>query len=184
MELYKKVQELENIRKINVNLLNQNKSKDKSEENDDKSEDNSVDNMDLDENVSKASKKRSKKKEQSNNGEIKTLKDKTEAIILKTNEIMDLSSRYYELIPKEKYKNSCILPFDRLDDVKNEIQIIDNLTYVEKAVNILLGANNKISTINPLDYIYYSLQTYFELLKPFDYKKCPESNLDNTEIYT
>ena len=164
MELYKKVQELENIRKINVNLLNQNKSKDKSEENDDKSEDNSVDNMDLDENVSKTSKKRSKKKEQSNNGEIKTLKDKTEAIILKTNEIMALSSRYYELIPKEKYKNSCILPFDRLDDVKNEIQIIDNLTYVEKAVNILLGANNKISTINPLDYIYYSLQTYFELL--------------------
>ena len=81
MELYKKVQELENIRKINVNLLNQNKSKDKSEENDDKSEDNSVDNMDLDENVSKESKKRSKKKEQSNNGEIKTLKDKTEAII-------------------------------------------------------------------------------------------------------
>ena len=165
MELYKKVQELENIRKINVNLLNQNKSKDKSEENDDKSEDISVDNMDLDENVSKTSKRRSKKKEQSNNGEIKTLKDKTEAIILKTNEIMDLSSRYYELIPKEKYKNSCILPFDRLDDVKNEIQIIDNLTYVEKAVNILLGANNKINTINPLDYIYYSLQTYFELLR-------------------
>ena len=153
MELYKKVQELENIRKINVNLLNQNKSKDKSEENDDKSEDISVDNMDLDENVSKTSKRRSKKKKQSNNGEIKTLKDKTEAIILKTNEIMDLSSRYYELIPKEKYKNSCILPFDRLDDVKNEIQIIDNLTYVEKAVNILLGANNKINTINPLDYI-------------------------------
>ena len=93
------------------------------------------------------------------------MKDKTEAIISKTNEIMALSSRYYELIPKEKYKNSCILPFDRLDDVKNEIQIIDNLTYVEKAVNILLGANNKINSINPLDYIYNSLQTYFELLK-------------------
>ena len=78
---------------------------------------------------------------------------------------MALSSRYYELIPKEKFKNSCILPFDRLNDVKSEIQIIDNLTYVEKAVNILLGANNKLNSINPLDYIYYSLQTYFELLK-------------------
>ena len=169
MEIYKKVQELENIRKINVNLINQNKSKDKSEEEDeDKSEDLSADNMDLDEDVSKKSKKskkRSKKKEQNNNGEIKSLKDKIEAIILKTNEIMALSSRYYELIPKEKYKNSCILPFDRLDDVKNEIQIIDNLTYVEKAVNILLGANNRINTINPLDYIYCSLQTYFELLR-------------------
>ena len=162
LELYKKVQELENIRKINVNSINQNQSK-KSEDN--KSEE---EKMDLDEDNSKSSKKsksKSKKKEESyNKGEIKTLKDKTEAIIFKTNEIMALSSRYYELIPKAKFKNSCILPFDRLDDVKNEIQIIDNLTYVEKAVNILLGANNQINSINPLDYIYNSLQTYFELL--------------------
>ena len=124
--------------------------------------------MDLDENDSKKGKgnrSKSKKEESSNNGEIKTLKQKTEAIIAKTNEIMELSGRYYELIPKAKFKNSCILPFDRLDDVKNEIQIIDNLTYVEKAVNILLGASNKINVINPLDYIYNSLQTYFELLK-------------------
>ena len=165
MELYKKVQELEEIRKINVNLLNQNKSKDKSD--DEKSEDNSNDKMDLDENDSKKSKKnKSKKKEKIlSKNDIKTSKDKTEAIIQKTNEIMALSSRYYELIPKEKFKNSCILPFDRLNDVKSEIQIIDNLTYVEKAVNILLGANNKLNSINPLDYIYYSLQTYFELLK-------------------
>ena len=165
MELYKKVQELEEIRKINVNLLNQNKSKDKDDE--EKSEDNSNDKMDLDENDSKKSKKnKSKKKEKIlSKNDIKTSKDKTEAIIQKTNEIMALSSRYYELIPKEKFKNSCILPFDRLNDVKSEIQIIDNLTYVEKAVNILLGANNKLNSINPLDYIYYSLQTYFELLK-------------------
>ena len=77
---------------------------------------------------------------------------------------MELSSRYYELIPKEKYRNQCILPFDRLEEVKKEIQIIDNLTYVEKAVNILLGANNRIDVLNPLDYIYYSLQTYFEVI--------------------
>ena len=83
MELYLKVQELENIRKINVNLINQNKSKDKSKsKDDDKSEDYSEDQMDLDENASKDSKiTKTKKKEQSNNGEIKTLKDKTEAII-------------------------------------------------------------------------------------------------------
>ena len=168
IELYQKVQELENIRQIKPNTLIQNNSN--NDENEEKSEDLSEDNgMDLDENDSKKGKKSKgkgrKKEKSSSNGEIKTLKDKTEAIISKTNEIMALSSRYYELIPKEKYKNSCILPFDRLDDVKNEIQIIDNLTYVEKAVNILLGANNKINSINPLDYIYNSLQTYFELLK-------------------
>ena len=168
LELYKKVQELENIRKINVNLLNQNQNQNKKKQ----ENDNSQEKMDLDEDNSKKSKRsksksksQSKKKESSGDiNDIKTLKDKTEAIITKTNEIMALSSRYYELIPKAKFKNSCILPFDRLDDVKNEIQIIDNLTYVEKAVNILLGANNRINAINPLDYIYNSLQTYFELL--------------------
>jgi poly [ADP-ribose] polymerase len=83
---------------------------------------------------------------------------------------MELSSRYYEIMPKAKFRDSCILPFDRLNEVKNEILIIDNLNYVEKAVNILLGANNKIQTINPLDYIYYSLQTYFESIE----KESPE----------
>ena len=67
--------------------------------------------MDLDEDDENTSKKnkrskcKSKKKESSGDiNDIKTLKDKTEAIIAKTNEIMDLSSRYYELIPKENSK--------------------------------------------------------------------------------
>ena len=160
LELYKKVQELENIRKIKVNtIINNNNWK------------NNETTMDIEETGSKKKDSKSSKKEKIGNiNEIKTLKDKTEAIISKTNEIMALSGRYYELIPKEKYKNSCISPFDRLDDVKREIQIIDNLTYIEKAVNILLGANNKLNTMNPLDYIYYSLQTYFELLN----KNSPE----------
>ena len=116
-----------------------------------------------DESESKENKnKMSKKKENDDKQEALTQKDKIEAIISKTNEIMELSSRYYELMPKEKFRNSCILPFDTLEDVKSEILIIDNLTYVEKPVNILLGANNEIQTMNPLDYIYYSLQTYFE----------------------
>ena len=132
--------------------------------------------MDIDEesgskSKSSKSKKKVKKDENDENkeikdiGDIKTQKDKIDAIISKTNEIMVLSSRYYELIPKEKYRNQCILPFDTLEEVKKEIQIIDNLTYVEKAVNILLGANNKIKEVNPLDYIYYSLQTYFETVE-------------------
>ena len=87
-----------------------------------------------------------------------------------TNEIMVLSSRYYELMSKQKYRNRCILPLDTINQIKTEIQIIDNLTYVEKAVNILLGAHNNIQIMNPLDYIYYSLQTHFETLN----KETPE----------
>jgi hypothetical protein len=179
MELYKKVKELEDIRKINIssaqnNNVNDknNKSKSKKDKNKDKSEDNSENNsenddnsdikMEIDDDESNSKKNKKDKNENNSSKKITTQKEKIEAIISKTNEIMVLSSRYYELMPKQKYRNSCILPFDTLDEVKKEIQIIDNLTYVEKAVNILLGANNKIQTMNPLDYIYYSLQTYFE----------------------
>ena len=78
---------------------------------------------------------------------------------------MILSSRYYELIPKEKYKESFIQPFGTIEEVQQEIQMIDNLFYVERAVNILLGAQSKIKEINPLDYVYNCLQTKFTLIK-------------------
>ena len=79
---------------------------------------------------------------------------------------------------KKKYINRCILPLDRINEIKSEIQIIDNLTYVERAVNILLGAYNNIQIMNPLDYIYYSLQTHFETLD----KETPEYETLNQYI--
>ena len=183
MELYKKVQELENLRKMKTsNIRNDNDSKSKKKKNTKKSkkskqeediemeEEENEDQMDLDNDNNSKDNNGTKKGENQNEEKVLTQKEKIDAIISKTNEIMELSSRYYELMPKEKYRNSCILPFDNLNEVKNEIQIIDNLAYVEKAVNILLGANNKIQVMNPLDYIYYSLQTYFETLN----KSSPE----------
>ena len=158
VDLLNKVQELDKIRNININMMNNNINL-----NNDSNDENKENEMEIEEDIDKKEKIKDIK-------DIKTLKDKTDAIIFKTNEIMELSNRYYELIPKKKFKNSCILPLDHVDEVKNEIQIIDNLTYIEKAVNILLGANNKINAINPLDYIYYSLQTYFKLIE----KNTPE----------
>ena len=149
MEIYHKVQELEYIRKIPVNINNEDKKEDENSENDN--------NDIIEEKMGIEDEKDSK-----DNDQIVTEKDKIDKLISKTNEIMELSSRYYELIPKEKYRNRCILPLVNLNEVRAEIQIIDNLTYVEKAVNILLGAYNKIEIMNPLDYIYNSLQTYFE----------------------
>ena len=91
--------------------------------------------------------------------------DLIEKITNKTNEIIILSNYYYELIPKEKYKNQTILPFDRLDDVKNEILLLENLTQIETAVSILLAALGKQKKIHPLDYIYNCLQTKFNLIE-------------------
>ena len=92
-------------------------------------------------------------------------KDLIEEITNKTNEIIILSNYYYELIPKEKYKNQTILPFDRLDDVKNEILLLENLTQIETAVSILLAALGQQNKIHPLDYIYNCLQTKFNLIE-------------------
>jgi len=92
-------------------------------------------------------------------------KDLIEKITNKTNEIIILSNYYYELIPKEKYKNKTILPFDRLDDVKNEILLLENLTQIETAVSILLAALGQQNKIHPLDYIYNCLQTKFNLIE-------------------
>ena len=125
MEIYHKVQELEDIRKIPVNINNEDKKEDENSENDN--------NDIIEEKMGIEDEKDSK-----DNDQIVTEKDKIDKLISKTNEIMNLN------------------------EVRAEIQIIDNLTYVEKAVNILLGAYNKIEIMNPLDYIYNSLQTYFE----------------------
>ena len=165
IELYKKVQELEEVRKINIinnNINNNNDKEDKEDKVDnDKNKENKGNEASNDNNYDSDE---VMEIEDENKNEIKTEKEKIDKIISINNEIMILSSRYYELIPKSRFRNCCILPLDNINQIKTEINIIDNLTYVEKAVNILLGANNKLQTMNPLDYIYYSLQTYFETL--------------------
>ena len=99
------------------------------------------------------------------NEDNKKREEKINNITKISNDIMILSSRYYELIPKEKYKNSFIQPFGTINEVQQEILMLDNLSYVERAVNILLGAQSKSKEINPLDYVYNSLQTKFNLIK-------------------
>ena len=193
MELYKKVQELEEVRKINIinnnlnNDINDGEDKeDKSKEEKDKKKNKGNKSDDISNENDNDSGSEEVLEIEENKNEIKTEKEKIDKIISINNEIMILSSRYYELIPKARFRNSCILPLDNINQIKTEIQIIDNLTYVEKAVNILLGANNQLKTMNPLDYIYYSLQTFFETLDKgspeFETLKHYISNTSSDEI--
>ena len=99
------------------------------------------------------------------NEDNKKREEKINNITKISNDIMILSSRYYELIPKEKYKNTFIQPFGTINEVQSEILMLDNLSYVERAVNILLGAQSQSKKINPIDYVYNSLQTKFNLIK-------------------
>ena len=54
---------------------------------------------------------------------------------------------------------------EQLKKFNKKFKLIDNLFYVERAVNILLWAQSKIKEINPLDYVYNFLQTKFTLIK-------------------
>ena len=80
--------------------------------------------------------------------------------ILKYNEIVELSKKFFDLFPREK----CFMPYPLLsiDDTKNTLQTIVFLTNLEKCVKILLAANNRLNEINPYDYLYYSFQAIFE----------------------
>ena len=90
--------------------------------------------------------------------------EKVEKITEISNKIYKLSSRYYELIPKMKFKNRMISPFRNIDEAKQEVSVLEDLTSLERAISILLGAQYRMKELNPLDYIYNCLQTTFEVV--------------------
>lgn len=78
-------------------------------------------------------------------------------------EIAVKTSRFYELIPLEKYKTEAIPPLSNKDQVSSLLAMINNLLDYEVSAKMLLGALNIIHNpsnsvkIHPLDYIYTAL---------------------------
>ena len=103
------------------------------------------------------------KKEQNQGGAFS--KEKVDKLTELWNKIYILSSRYYELIPKSKFKDRSIVPIENIEAAKQEIGLLEKLTALERAICILLGAQYRSKEINPLDYIYNSLQTHFEVVE-------------------
>lgn len=60
------------------------------------------------------------------------------------------SSRFYELIPHEQYKNEIVPPINKMSMLKEKAEMIDNLINFEMASKILLGAHKaqKVSLQN------------------------------------
>ncbi|KAK3092730.1 hypothetical protein FSP39_006660 [Pinctada imbricata] len=73
-------------------------------------------------------------------------------------EIASLSSDYYSLVPVENYAYERLPPIDGLEELKSKMRILHDLLDVECASQILLGAQAKISSVNPLDYVYQAMQ--------------------------
>jgi predicted DNA-binding WGR domain protein len=62
------------------------------------------------------------------------------------------SSRFYEMIPHEQFKNEIVPPINKMSMLKEKAEMIDNLLNFEMASKILLGAHKNSKEINPLDY--------------------------------
>jgi hypothetical protein len=82
-------------------------------------------------------------------------------------DLYQLSSRYYELIPKLEFKSSPVQPIATQDLLNREITLLENLTYVEKAVKILLGAQYRLKELNPVDYVLQSMNIQIENLNHY-----------------
>lgn len=63
-----------------------------------------------------------------------------------------LSSRFYEFIPHEEFRNKMVPPISNIDMLLQKSGMIQNLIQIEAASKILLGAHFKADEINPLEY--------------------------------
>lgn len=84
--------------------------------------------------------------------------------IQKIQEIQDLSSRYYELIPVIHENNSAIPPIISDQDIKKNIEKINLLRNMELVSKLILGALYCQNKINPYDYISNSIATNLDLV--------------------
>lgn len=106
--------------------------------------------------------------------------------------IADLSSRFYELIPHHEYRNQIAPPVTNANQLKQKVDMLNDLGNIEMASKILLGALQKAPEMNPIDYCFSSLNMKvnplgkdsdeFKLLKRYIYNTYPNRKGSNTEI--
>ena len=102
------------------------------------------------------------------------------------------SSRFYEMIPHEQFKNEIVPPINSMAILKEKADMIDNLLNFEMASKILLGAHKNAKEINPLDYWLKSMgieiepldksTSEFNILKDYCVRTWPENNNANKKI--
>ncbi|XP_071963816.1 poly [ADP-ribose] polymerase tankyrase-like [Antedon mediterranea] len=79
-------------------------------------------------------------------------------------EINDLSNEYYELIPHIDFSYQNISPLTDENTLKEAVELITNLLDYEVASKVILGARFKQQEVNPLDYVYRTLDCQLQLL--------------------
>lgn len=90
----------------------------------------------------------------------------TDEILNLKQEVMNLSSSYYELIPKTGYENTIIPPIQNDYDLKANFELISTLRNVEAASKMLLAAKLRERTVSPLRYIIDCMEVGLDLVDP------------------
>lgn len=90
-----------------------------------------------------------------------------EALLDVRNQIQDLSSRYYEIVPQARYKNQLAPPIQSYS-INGEMDKLSKLGDIEIASRILLGALYKQSEMHPVDYIHKAMNINMQYLPSGD----------------
>lgn len=89
-----------------------------------------------------------------------------EAILDYKEQLYDLSSRFYEIIPMTSFLHTAIVPIQQEHELKARLDMLATLRNVEVASKIILGALYRQDAVNPYDYCYLSLQMEMVPLQP------------------
>lgn len=79
-------------------------------------------------------------------------------------DIYDLSSKYYELIPESRYALTIPPPINSLHVLKEKRNVLSQLDDLRYTSKILLAAQLNKTEINPVDYVFKALNLKFESL--------------------
>ncbi len=79
-------------------------------------------------------------------------------------DIYDLSSKYYELIPESKYATSIPPAINNQRMIKEKKSVLYQLDELRYTSKILLAAQLNKTEVNPVDYVFKALNLKFEAL--------------------
>jgi len=78
--------------------------------------------------------------------------------------IVDLSNKFYELVPCGEFKDCVMAPLEKINEISGKLERIHSLLNLEVAAKVLLGAQANMTVINPFDYCLRALNASIEPL--------------------
>lgn len=82
--------------------------------------------------------------------------------------LMDLSSKYYELIPEQGYKDTIPPVLSEPHQLNKKRQLVRDLRDIDVAGQVLVAALNQLKRFNPLDYCMNALRVNLNPLSKKD----------------